>query len=174
MNKIISAVFVLLLSFVAIHAQAQNRPVFPDENELKVKEDYPKYEPLVISAAEWLVETDIDKQTDIRQATNIFILRWTTGSPNVSIVIEKPHMKLLDNNPPLIPVYLANYASYCISHQSYKDQIEPTKSALIAISKVYKKGIGVNKNKALEKLAEVIERQQLDEYVNKNMKPAQK
>ncbi|NML37807.1 hypothetical protein HHL17_11435 [Chitinophaga sp. G-6-1-13] len=166
MKQTILTLIIVLLGFAAV--QAQYRPSFPDENGLKVKEDYAKYEQTMVAAADWLVETDLDKQVDVRRATNIFVTRWLTGSPNVTIVFNKPHIKLMEDNPMLLPVYMANYASYCIRQQSYKEALEPTKAGLAAIVKVYRKGIAVKKSKGLEKLAEAIDQGQLDTYISKN------
>ncbi|MBC9914385.1 hypothetical protein [Chitinophaga varians] len=166
MKYTVLTLVLVLLGFAAV--QAQYRPSFPDENGLKVKEDYAKYEPTMVAAAEWLMETDLDKQPDVRAATNQFVVRWLTGSPNVTITFEKPHIKLMDGNPMLLPVYMANYSSYCIRQQSYKDPLEPTKAGLTAIAKVYRKGIAIKKNKALDKLAEAIDQGQLDTYISKN------
>nr|WP_295873797.1 hypothetical protein [uncultured Chitinophaga sp.] len=163
MKYISLTLMIVLLGLASV--QAQYRPSFPDENGLKVKEDYPPYEPTVIAAADWLVETDADQQTDVREATNRFIVRWVYGAPNVRLTFDKPHEKLMRNNLPLIPVYFANYASYCIRHQPCEDVMEPTKAALTAIAKVYKKGILVKKNKMLDKLVEAVEQNQLKAYI---------
>lgn len=166
MKHTVLTLVLVLLGFATM--QAQYRPSFPDENGLKVKEDYAKYEQTMVAAAEWLVETDLDKQLNVRVATNQFVVRWLTGSPNVSVTFDKPHVKLMDDNPMLLAIYMANYASYCIRQQSYKDALEPTKAGLIAIAKVYRKGIDIKKTKALEKLADAIDQGQLDTYISKN------
>jgi hypothetical protein len=168
MKFIIASAIMALLTLHGYNIHAQDRPNFP--TELKTKEDYAKYEPLVKETADWLEETDLDKQPDIRLEANAFIVKWLAGSPTVTITVESHLMKLVDKNPLLIPIYMARYSSYCITNNAYKDELEPTKAGLQAIVKVYKKGIGITKDKTLEKLSKAIDQQQLDEYVAKNLK----
>jgi hypothetical protein len=165
MKFIFVPVVAALLSLSAYHAQAQQLPDLPGEKELRVKEDYAKYEPLVKDVADWLEETDLDKQTELRQAASRFILTWVMGSPTVTIVFTDYFVETMKKNPPLYVIYMARYASYCISNNSYQDQTAPMKAGLTAIANVYKKGIAIKKTKALEKLVSAIDQDKLDDYV---------
>lgn len=170
MKFMITSVISLLLGIQCLYVQGQDLPKFPKEDELKTKEDYVKYEPLVKETAEWLEETDLDKQVDVRMMANAFIIRWLSGSPTVTIEIEAIHSKLADKNPQLLAIFLARYCSYCIANNSYKNSLEPTKAGLLAMVKVYKKGIAVKKDKAIEKLGAAVDEGKLDDYIAKNFK----
>ncbi|MBS0030701.1 hypothetical protein ACTJJ0_26700 [Chitinophaga sp. 22321] len=173
MKWLFLAVVTVLFSITAFHARAQQWPDFPDDSQLKAKEDYAKYESLVKDVADWLEETDLDKQPELRQEINVFILRWLTGSPNVTVVVSPAFAELVEKNPKLIAVYMARYASYCITNNTYKDPVPPTKAALLSIVKVCGKGIEITKTKAIKKLLTAVDENKLDEYIKKYMIVAQ-
>lgn len=169
MKWLLVSVVIILFSIAAFPAQAQHWPEFPDDSQLKEKADYAKYESLMKDVADWLEETDLDKQPELRQEVNVFVLRWLTGSPNVTIVVSSEFANLVEKNPKLIAVYMARYASYCITNNAYKDPAPPTKAALLSLVKVYQKGIDVTKTKAIKKLLAAIDENKLDEYITKYM-----
>jgi hypothetical protein len=129
MKSISTAILVLLLSISAFFAQAQDRPEFP---ELKAKEDYAKSEALFQQVTEWLTETDLDTQEALRMRSNAFMMQWVMGSPTVNVGIGDHLMVLFEKNPQLLAIYMANYASFCISNKENKSTLEPTKAGLQA------------------------------------------
>lgn len=157
----------MLLSISSFLAQAQERPQFP---ELKVKEDYAKSEPLFLQVTEWLTETDLDQQEELRMQSNAFMMQWVMGSPTVNVGIGDQLVALFVKNPQLLAIYMANYARFCISNKENKSTLEPGKAGLLAVAKVYKKGIGVKKNKALDKLTAAVDKNALDDYITNNLK----
>lgn len=165
MRFIFIPVLATLLSISAYHAQAQQLPDLPGEKELRVKEDYAKYEPLVKEVADWLEETDLDKQTEVRRKAGSFILNWIMGSPTVTIEVTNNDTEMMKKNPSLYFIYMARYASYCITNKSYQDKVAPMKAGLTAVAKVYKKAIEIKKTKALDKLVLAIDDNKLDEYI---------
>ncbi|QHS58784.1 hypothetical protein [Chitinophaga agri] len=164
MKFLLSVTFALLLGLTTF---AQNRPAFP---ALKAKEDYAKAEPLFQQLTEWITETDLDKQKDERLLSNGFLMEWLTGSPTVTVQMGDPLLKVFDKNPQLLMVYMANYASYCISKQSSADKAAAAKAGLLSVIRVYQKGLAVVKNKALEKVIAANDDNKLDEYIDKNFK----
>lgn len=171
-KPILTAFMVVLLAISISSVKAQQLPHLPGDSELRVKEDYAKYEQLVTEVADWLEETDLDKQKEVRREAGRFIFTWVSGSPTVNVPVSDYLFKLVDNNPHLTVIYMARYASYCIVNKSYQDHIAPIKAGLIAISRVYQKGLGLTKNKAMNKLQKVIDQNKLDNYIKENIWPA--
>jgi hypothetical protein len=164
MKLLLSATFALLLGITAF---AQDRPQFP---ELKVKEDYAKAEPMFQQSTAWITETDLDKQQDQRLLSNAFIMQWISGSPTVSVQMGDHLIKALDKNPQLLMIYMANYATFCISNKVSDDKAAAAKAGLQAAIKVYQKGLAIVKNKALEKVIAANDDNKLDDYIDKNFK----
>lgn len=122
------ATTLLLLSVLFVNAQSG--PQFP---ELKVKEDYGKAEPMVLQATEWLNETPLNEQLDVRKRTNAFVFSWVMGSPTVNINLGDPLLELMKDNSQLYPVYLGNYASFCINNKDNKNPRDGAKAGLLGL-----------------------------------------
>lgn len=159
------ATAILLLS--TLFGQAQSGPQFP---ELVAKEDYAKAEPMFLQAVEWLNETALDQQLELRQRTNAFVFSWLNGSPTVKMVIGEGLMKLVKDNPNLAFIYFGNYCTFCIKNPDNQYAWDAATAGLRAVAKVYKKGVGVKKTKLLTKLVEAVDGGKLEEWMDENLK----
>ena len=136
----------------------------PPNIELKVKDDYTKYEPTVVAAAKWLEETDLDKDAQKRQDVNAFVLQWISGSPTVSVDITTNLSKIYGKNPTLIGIYLASYSKHFIENRSSATKLTAAKAGILSMMNVYKKDIRIIKNKEMDKLIR-FSNSELDDYV---------
>jgi hypothetical protein len=166
MKSILTVALALMLSICTFSLKAQYQPEFP---ELKVKDDYVKSAALFLEVTGWLNETDLGTQEDLRARSNKFIMDWLMGSPTVNVAIGESLLDLVDKNSQLLPIYMANNASYSIRNANNKETTEAIKAGLNAVAKIYKKGIGVNKTKALDKLATAADKNKLDNYIIKHL-----
>ena len=156
------------LTFLNIASlSAQTTFEIPQNVELKVKEDYAKYEPAIVQATKWLEETDLDKETDKRKQVNSFVVQWILGCPTINIDIVEQLGKIYGKNEQLLILYMASYSSYFIENQSTATKQTAAKAGLRSIMNVYKKGIAITKSKEMEKLIRLTEENKLDEYILK-------
>lgn len=160
---------VACLFLYGITARAQSTPQLPSTNGLSTKEDYAKYETVIVQSAEWLENTPLDAQPDTRDLVSAFVLQWLTGSPNVTITFTEGLTKPFDKNPRLLPIFSARYAAWCITNNTYNNVNEPTKAGLTAIAKVYQKDVGVHHAKAMDKLVKAIQENTLDDYMSREI-----
>lgn len=165
----------ILLSFVwslsiILSANAQTSFELPDNIELKVKEDYAKYEPSIIAAAKWIEETDLDKEVAKRKRVNAFIVQWVTGSPTVSVSISERLGKIYGNNAELLVIYIASYSRHYIENKTSASAFSATKAGLTSIMNVYKKKINISKSKEMEKIIKLNEENKLDAYIQEHFK----
>lgn len=167
MKFALSTTLALLLSAITFFAKAQYGPEFP---ELKVKEDYARAEPMFLQVTEWITETPLDEQEELRAYSNAFLIQWINGSPTVFINLGKQLGKLIEHNHQLLPIYMANYAAFCIRNKQYNDPSAATRAGLQAMVKVYRRGRGIKNVKILDKLANAADKNGLDEYISKYMK----
>lgn len=167
MKSILTTTLVILLSASAFFARAQERPGFP---ELKVKEDYAQSEAFFLQVTEWLTQTDLNTQDELRMQSNAFIMKWIMGSPTVNVGIGDYLLRLFDKNPQLFAIYMANNASFCISNKENKNIMDAVKAGLQAVVTVYRKGMGIKRSKALDKLTAAVDSNELEAYIIKNLK----
>ena len=167
----------LLLSFLLAalfgpcgRGQAQTPYDAPENPVLNSKDDYSKYEADVINAAKWLEDTDLDKETDKRQRVNAFLVKWVTGSPTVNVSIDESITRIVDRNPELLSIYIASYSRNVLENKASPNNFLAIKAGVLSVVKVYKKGIGVTRNRQLDRLAKMEQDSQVEEYILNMMK----
>lgn len=137
----------------------------PQNPVLNAKEDYAKYEADIINAAKWLEETDLDKEMDKRQKVDDFLTKWIAGSPTVTVSLDELVAKIIDRNPQLLYIYIASYSRSVLLNKESPNSLLAVKDGLLSVLKVYKKGIGVVRNRQLERLAKMDQDSQLEDYI---------
>jgi len=161
---IITALF-LTATFSTHITFGQSYFELPQNIDLKTEEDYANSETTIINAARWLEETDLDKRAKV----NAFVVLWMIGTKAVSVEITEPLSKIYGKNAQLLPLYFASYARNILENKSTSNKFTATKSGLISIMNIYKKGIQITKNKDMEKTIKMTD-SELDSYINKNFK----
>jgi hypothetical protein len=142
----------------------------PENPVLNTKDDYSKYEGDIIAAAKWLEETDLDKETDKREQVNAFLTKWIAGSPTVTVSLDELVTKIVDKNPPLLFIYIASYSRSVLLNRASPNTLLAVKDGVISVIKVYKKGIGLVRNRQLEKLSKMDQDSQVEDYILNAMK----
>lgn len=168
MKKTLRYLALSSILFGSVSTYSQTAFEVPDNIQLNTREDYVQTEQQIVEAANWLEQTDLDKEADKRQKVNAFIIKWVSGSPTVTINIVEPLSKIYGKNVQLLGIYLASYASYCIGHKGSVDESLAIQAGLVSMMNVYKKGIAVQKTKEMEKIIKMSDLE-LKEYISKKL-----
>lgn len=168
MKLILLACVFATINFTTLYAQLKFD--VPQNVELKSKEDYSKYETTVIDAANWLEETDLNKETEKRQQVNSFVIQWVSGTPDITVDLTEQLGKIYGKNAQLLTVYMASYAKNFLENKNSATKFTATKAGLISIMNVYKKGIEITKSKEMDKLIRLTEGNKLDDYIKDKFK----
>lgn len=166
MKKLFLATFLFLL-FAGYHASAQTYEV-PKDYVLKAKEDYSKYEDDVIKTVDWLQKTSWSEQTDKRKEANGFLVAWLTGSPDVSISVGSPLVKLTSKNPELMISFMGGYARYAIQHKGDFNQDAANAAGLKQLMDKYANEPSHKKDNAIEKLIKINQDGKLNDWIKNN------
>jgi hypothetical protein len=134
MRKLLYLIFVII-QLTRFSALAQSYEV-PQNYVLKTKEDYVKYEPVIIKTADWLQQTPWKAQPQKMEEADQFLLKWAKGTPAVTIKLVEAIMNLSDRNPQLGFIYMAQFSKYVLEH---KQAMDPTNASIIAIRAVITK-----------------------------------
>jgi hypothetical protein len=166
MKKIfLQSIWCASIFFLIQSANAQKEFNLPENIRLRDKEDYAKYEKLVIEASIWLEKTDMDKDVEKRKKIEAFVIKWVDGTPAFTLNLAYPVSILSDRNPELLAIYIASYARNIIENKKKADSFNAIKAGLKSITIVYKKGIDVSRNKELEKMGKFTSDTQWDDYI---------
>ncbi|MGZ3922963.1 MAG: hypothetical protein ACXVBJ_04300 [Flavisolibacter sp.] len=156
-----------LISFAT--ALAQDYTV-PTNYALGSKDDYARYEKDIIDASKWLVATPLNEQREKRLEVAQFVFKWVNGSPTVSVEITPAILDFEKKNPGMLIIFMASCARYVLENNYSSDMNAKHKAALHEMVTVYKSGIGIEKDKKMEKLSKADEQGRLEEWIGNNMK----
>ena len=163
-------IFFLLFLFTSFISKTHSQEFQVPENvTLNTKEDYVNSEKDVINAAKWLEATQLGKETDKRVKVNAFVLMWLTGSPTVTVELNKFCTDLTDRNPHLLGVFLASYARYALENNYSKDKLKGNTAAIKGMINCYNLGGDAKKNKLLDKAVAADKNGKLEDWVKENI-----
>jgi hypothetical protein len=162
MKKIFFLVITCFLAVTSL-AIAQTYEV-PKGYVLKTKEDYPKYEQDIINTVDWLQQTPWGEQDDKRKEANTFLIAWITGSPNISISIGTPLMKLVDKNKDLLVTFMGGYTKYALQHKDKQNNDLANAAGLRELIEKYQIEKTHVKDKNVEKLIQLDKDGKLDAW----------
>jgi hypothetical protein len=136
----------------------------PQNYTLKDKGDYAKYEQDVINTVDWLQQTSWDDQPDRRKEANAFLIAWITGSPNVSISVGTPLVKLTKKNPELMITFMGAYTKYCLQHKDAQNVNAANVAGLKALIAKYQMEKNHKHEGAVEDLIKIDANGKLEEW----------
>ena len=137
---------------------------------LKEKEDYTKYEKDMIAAEKWLVNTPIKEQTFKRREVSAFVIEWVDGSPTVNCELFSFLVDLEKKNNGMLAVYMAATARYVLEN-NYSKELRPKHLfALKELMLFYNNNKAMKKDKKMDKLISADEKNELDAWMEENMK----
>ena len=162
----------LILIFLAagsfqLSAQNFEVPEFFDPNRTT---DFRQYNKDIVGAVNWLENTPVDQETEKRKKVNGFLLKWVTGSPDVSISIKSNVITFSERNPELLAIYMGAWTKYAIESGDYKDSIKANLAAIKSVLKVYKANKSMTKDKEVEKLIGLEKKGELEKWEEDQMK----
>jgi hypothetical protein len=167
-QTLVIAFLLALVNMTTIHAQTTFE--VPENPELRTKQDFIKYEPVMIQAAKWLEETDLNQEAEKRKKVNAFVVQYISDCPTIKITVDDALVKVYDKNSQLLSIYLANYAKEFIEHKATATKFSATKAGLLSMMAVYSKKIDMVKSKELDKLINLQEVNLLDDYIKDKFK----
>jgi hypothetical protein len=93
-------------------------------------------------------------------------MAWITGSPDVTITVGKPLLKLVDKNKELLFTFMGGYAKYAIQHKDNKDQNLANAAAVRLLMQKYQMEPSHLRDKNIEKLIQLDKDGKLDAWVS--------
>lgn len=165
-RKIVCALLFCALSCTGTISFAQSFEV-PQNVQLETAADYTKYEQDIVRATDWLVATNLDMERAKRKEIGTFVVRWITGSPDITVELNKGIGDLYGSNTDLLLIYMAAYSKYCVQHKNAA-KFDAVKAAVLAMAAVYKKDIGIEKTGEMEKFIKLNEAKK-DKYIREQL-----
>ena len=165
-------VFFVLISLMTFCYQAKSQDFeIPKGYVLNTKDDFVKYEKDIISCANWMENTPLDKDEKKRTDANSFLVSWLTGTTTVNINLNTDMTsKYFDQNPQFQIIFMSGWTRYALQNNYCDDQQKGYYEGYKSVINVYKKGINIKKNKELEKLIAIYDKGELENWIKENLK----
>jgi hypothetical protein len=135
------------------------------------KKDYAKYDHDIIACVYWLENTPLDQEDEKRTAANGFLIKWLSGTPDVSVSLNSEIVtKYTDKNPQLLVLFLGGWSRYALKNNYSKDQRKGYYEGFKSMIIVYRKGVGIKKDKDMAHLVKVFDEGKLEPWIEDNIK----
>jgi hypothetical protein len=167
--KKITFLLIFILTIVSQNVFSQTWEL-PEVYKFEVAEDYAKYEKDVIAGAKWLKESPFNENRYHRKEVIAFLMQWINGSPTVNVEINPTIMDFEKKNEGMLAIYMSACARYVLENNYSKDMRAKHRAALRDMMAVYKAGLGIKKDKKMEKLIKADEEGNIDEWLAENLK----
>ena len=160
MKKLLLVAFLII---TAAHGFGQDFQV-PKNLKMEKDEDFPKYNNDALKAIDWLAKTPYKKNDPKRIEVNSFLMRWMTGTPDVSIGVADYLSDLADNGD-LIMSFMAGWSKYALETKD-TDAVKSNLAGVEAVISFYKKNKeALGKNEAAEKFSKLKDDNKLEAFI---------
>lgn len=158
----------LIFSAISFALFAQDFEV-PKNYKLDKVEDYAPFESDVVKTIDWLMNTPVNEQLELRAEASAFLLKWIIGSPNVKIELKHEIATFMESSPDLLLIFMCGWTKYAIVSKDYDNKIEGNAAGIESVIVFYIKNRSVlSKDKNVEKYIKMKEKGTLKEYLQKN------
>jgi hypothetical protein len=154
----------LLYSFFTSVGFSQNISL-PPVSSLKTQQDLERTKPDLIKAANWLEQTPINGNPEKRKEVERFVFMWVSASNTINVEMNRKILGFDDHNPGLAMIYTASAAKYLVQKNS-TDRLQSQIAGLKSVVAVYKRGIGIKKDKNLDALVQADRKGRLKKWLS--------
>jgi hypothetical protein len=152
-----------LLIFLSGHLTAQSLPKL-DLIRLERASDYKAANPFALQTAIYLLSTPFDKENQDRIKGLEFIVKWMSGTPDHSFVIDDVEGKVTKGDPDVLGLYLAALTRYTLENKEAAKDINNLKlnGVILLLNYCENKNNNFKMTKQLKKLSEARSKGQLE------------
>jgi hypothetical protein len=129
--------------------------------------DYRKAEPQVILASDYVYSTAIDKDNQHRKNAILFIVKWMSGTPDFSFVMDGAINKITYNDNEVLGVYFACTTKYALQKGKGVDREDLKYNSFLLLATYCENPANNYKPKGeVKKLIEAKNQGKLQEYLD--------
>lgn len=130
----------------------------------QTKEEFVASEKNVLATIDWLENTPINQETELRKAQNALLVGWVTNSPTVTIELSAGVLDFTKKNQELLMLFMAGWTRYSLLNNYSRDKVKGSTAGIQCAIKSYKLG-DYKKDKEIQKLIDLDENGGLEKWV---------
>jgi dsDNA-binding SOS-regulon protein len=143
---------------------------FAQDSELlaslpKGKKAYLKSEKNVLATINWLENTPLNKEEEKHKQQSALLTGWVMNSPTVDLTLDQSVVTFTNENKELLTFFMAGYTKYALENNHSKDEVQGSIAGIRSAIKVYKNGVGLKKDAAMDKLVQLENKGELEKWV---------
>ncbi len=170
MKKVLLSCLVALSVLTGTAVKAQEFEL-PKNWEARIEEDYAAYEKDIIACANWLENAPLDKDEKKRTKANSFLMKWLTGTSSIRIDLNADLVVgYCEKNNGFLFIFLGGWARFALENSYNKDQHAGYYEGYKSLINAYKKGSGVVKDAGVDKLVELFNKGELQNWIKEKVK----
>jgi hypothetical protein len=158
------SVLALLLFFGAYSNSFAQDPELL-ESLPKGKKAYLKSEKNVLATINWLETTPLNQDAEKHKQQFSLLTGWVMNSPTVDLTLDESVVTFTKENKELLTFFMAGYTKYALENNHSKDEVKGSIAGVRSAIKVYKKGVGMKKDKEMDKLVQLENKGELEKWV---------
>lgn len=117
----------------------------------ETKEEFIASEPQVIASIDWIENTPMDQDEEMRKFQYSMLLQWMTNSPTVTLELSGYLSDYTKKNTDLLFIFMGGWTRYALQNEYTKDEVPCNLAGLQSMIKVYKAG-KLKKDKKMDEL----------------------
>lgn len=130
----------------------------------KGKKQYLKSEKNVLATINWLENTPLNQDAEKHKQQFSLLTGWIMNSPTVDVTLNE-NIVTFSKNRELLTLFMGGYTKYSLENNHSDDEEKGSIAGLHSAIKVYKKGNGIKKDEAMEKLVKLEAKGELEKWV---------
>lgn len=165
------SILLLLFIFSVTAAPVFAECTLPGKITLSAKEDYAKYNQLVVDCVGWLESTSFKTDRKKRSEVQAFIVQWVTGSPDTHVQIDSFALNVWSaDSEKLMVLFLGGWSRASILADNDIEDIDALAEAVRTVLRGFELDGAPKKSKEIKRLIKAEEKGTLIEYLEKKTK----
>lgn len=137
-----------------------------DEETQDLSLNYKILEPQLLADINWLDNTPLSQDLEVRNDKNRFVLMWMTGAPYIDIKIDNRVVNFVGGEPWLLMHYMMGWTEYFLKNNYSQNEIQLYIAGVKNVVDFYNKNKhSLLKNKEVEEYVKLEKKGKLEEYI---------
>ncbi|MBC7934857.1 MAG: hypothetical protein H7Y86_05810 [Rhizobacter sp.] len=129
------------------------------------KQEFIDSEKKLLATIDWLENTPLDQDESKHKSQYAILIAWLTNSPTVTIAVNSNILTFTKKNSELLIFFMAGWTKYCLENNYSTDTVKGNLAGVQTAIKIYKKAVGLKKDKEMQRLVEIEDKGELEQWV---------
>lgn len=169
MKGLIGTMVCTLALLNSLSGQPARCPKIPDRYQWNTARDYKREEELVLRTLQWLAQTPLNHELELRSKANLFVMEWICGSPRLEVNIDSNRLPFYEEYPDLLFPYIHGIALCKLNKNEDCSELQAMVEGFNVVAFMIQSDPGLKKQKVLHPIAKARKRGTMEAFVSSLM-----